>query len=145
MGAQLALGAGNQKPYYHHSSSNGPIWAQYLSGILEMPLLDYAVSGAVSGGTTAKTPFVIDECGGIPVVDKAVAGVLNNRPAVPSMLQQVTTFVKEVGPDGASPKAVYFIVRALVSPLLPWCRIADTDIDVRMRAEYTPGGLLASL
>ncbi len=107
---QATLGTGNQPPYYGHSSSNGPIWAQYLSGLLSMPLVDYAVSGATSGGTSAKTPFVEDECGGIPVISDAVASMLNNRPAVPSLLQQVHSYVKQVGANGASPDAVYFIV-----------------------------------
>ena len=88
-----------------------------------MPLLDYAVNGAVTGGSEATTPYIEDNCGlipigspeggnGSPMVDEAVQAVLKNRPAVPTMLDQVGNYVKQVGPDGASPDAVFFLVRA---------------------------------
>ncbi len=92
-----------------------------------MPLVDYAVNGAVTGGGSATTPYVEDNCGllpigsadggnGNPVVDGAVKGVLSNRPPIPTLLDQVGNYVKQVGADGASPKAVYFLVRAHGEP-----------------------------
>ncbi|UQC81431.1 GDSL-like Lipase/Acylhydrolase, partial [Colletotrichum lupini] len=85
--------------YYKGRFSNGIVWAEYVAANLSLPLYDYAVGGAttsnalVQGYTGAKGDI-----------------------AVPSVLDQVVSFLGKINPQGGAFEA--YDSMAMESPLL---------------------------
>ncbi|KAK1705755.1 GDSL-like Lipase/Acylhydrolase [Colletotrichum lupini] len=97
--ARVSNNAWPTDKYYKGRFSNGIVWAEYVAANLSLPLYDYAVGGAttsnalVQGYTGAKGDI-----------------------AVPSVLDQVVSFLGKINPQGGAFEA--YDSMAMESPLL---------------------------
>ncbi|KAF6793366.1 GDSL-like Lipase/Acylhydrolase [Colletotrichum sojae] len=75
----------HQSPSYNGRFSNGIVWAEYVAGNLSIPLYDYAV-----GGATTSNELIQGFTGPQATI------------AVPSVVDQIVSFLAKTTPQGAS-------------------------------------------
>ncbi|KAI1794394.1 hypothetical protein LXA43DRAFT_138206 [Ganoderma leucocontextum] len=79
--------------YFAGRFSNGPVWIEYVAGNLSVPLLDFAVGGATTSNTLAQ----------------GFTGPNSSIP-VPSIDEQVATFLQTGAPSNISLAAPLFVL-----------------------------------